>query len=277
MPAPVSAEPLPDNENYSPAARYGPSVRSRLAVAALGLAVLVAIGSAAAIAGSCRVLVAIGSVDMEPSPAGMSLRLSGSWEFDNIVQVVSGLSFNVLLVRENNFVRFHYPDQASSGFVTGLAEQVDAGIDGNDILAVEAAGSNEPTARFVSLEAQRMKLSSPVLPGEGPISVVAYLVLDGDYVSPIISNTITRPLEMLPPVGNSEEDPGEPGGSGPIGDPPPPTTIPPPPPTTIPPPTTTTLSPATTTTTIEPATDPVPDEPAPDPSPEEPAPSEVRP
>src|SRR5688572_28616491 len=95
----------------------GSSISSRIAVAVLGLAVLVAIGSAAAIAGSCRVLVAIGSVDMEPSPAGMSMRLSGSWEFDYIVQVVSGLSFNVLLVRENNFVRLHYPDQASSGFV----------------------------------------------------------------------------------------------------------------------------------------------------------------
>jgi hypothetical protein len=201
-------------------------MRGRIAVAALGLAVLVAIGSAAAIAGSCRVLVAIGSVDMEPSPAGMSLRLSGSWEFDNIVQVVSGLSFNVLLVREDNFVRFHYPNQTSSGFVTGLGAEVDEGIDGSDILSVEAAGNSEPTARFVSFEAHRMKLSSPVPPGQGPISVVAYLVLDGDYVSPIISNTITRPLETLPPVGGSEEDP-----TGPVGDPPPP-----PPPGEEPPP-----------------------------------------
>lgn len=173
-------------------------------VAVLVLAGVVAVGAAAAIAGSCRVLVALGSVDMEPSPAGMSLRVSGSWEFDNIVQVVSGLSFNVLLLREDNFVRFEYPNQSYAGFVPGLAAEVDAGIDGNDILAVEAAGIAEPSARFVSLEAQRMKLSSPVPPGHGPLTVVAYLVLDGDYVSPIISNTVTRPLEVLPPTGNGE-------------------------------------------------------------------------
>jgi hypothetical protein len=235
-------------------------MRSRVAVAALGISALVAIGSAAAIAGSCRVLVAIGSVDMEPSPAGMSLRLSGSWEFDNIVQVVSGLSFNVLLVRGDNFVRLHYPEQASAGFVTGLANQIDEGIDGSDILAVEAAGNVEPTARFVSFEAQRIKISSPVPPGQGPISVVAYLVLDGDYVSPIISNTITRPLEMLPPVGSTDEDPTDPDGTGgTVGDPPPP---PPPPPVEEP-------------TPEEPvAGDPVPDpagDPVPDPADDEPS------
>jgi hypothetical protein len=225
-----------------------------MAVAALGISALVAIGSAAAMAGSCRVLVAIGSVDMEPSPAGMSLRLSGSWEFDNIVQVVSGLSFNVLLIRGDNFVRLHYPEQASAGFVTGLAGQIDEGIDGSDILAVEAAGNVEPTARFVSFEAQRIKISSPVPPGQGPISVVAYLVLDGDYVSPIISNTITRPLEMLPPVGSTEEDPTDPDGTGgTVGDPPPP-----PPPVEEPAP----QEPVAGDPVPDPNGEPVPDEPS---------------
>jgi len=180
------------------------STRTRALVAVLALASMAVVGAAAAIAGSCRVLVALGSVDMEPSPAGMSLRVSGNWEFDNIVQVVSGLSFNVLLLRGNNFVRFEYPNQSFAGFVPGLAGQIDSGIDGDDILAIEAAGVAEPSARFVSLEAQRMKLSSPVPPGEGPLTVVAYLILDGDYVSPIISNTVTRPLEVEPPTGNSE-------------------------------------------------------------------------
>lgn len=170
----------------------------RALAAVLCFAVLAAVGVAAARAGSCRVLVALGSIDLEPSPAGMSLRISGNWEFDNLVQVVSGLSYNVLIVREDNFVRLHYPARAYSGSLTGLASEIDAGIDGNDLLAVEAAGTDEPAARFVTVEAQRMKISSPVPPGSGPISVVAYLVLDGDYVSPIISNTLTRALEVEP-------------------------------------------------------------------------------
>lgn len=177
---------------------------ARALVAATALGVVVAVGAAAAMAGSCRVLVALGAVDMEPSPAGMALRISGSWEFDNVVQVTSGLSFNVLLVRQDNFVRLRYPDQSFAGFVPGLADRLDEGLAGDDILAVEAAGNSEPSARLVSVEAQRMKLSSPMIPGEGPISVVAYLVLDGDYVSPVISNTVTRPLEDQQPTANSE-------------------------------------------------------------------------
>lgn len=189
----------------SDSGRDVPSRGSRALVAGLALSALVIVGAAAAIAGSCRVLVAIGSVDMEPSPAGMSLRLSGSWEFDNLMQVASGLSFNVLLVREDNFVRFQHPNQAFVGYVPGLGAEVDAGIDGADIVAVEAAGAVEPTARFLNFEAQRMKLSSPIPAGDGPISVVAYLVLDGDYVSPIISNTITRALQVAPPIDKVDE------------------------------------------------------------------------
>ncbi|MEO5739521.1 MAG: hypothetical protein ABIS29_02890, partial [Vicinamibacterales bacterium] len=61
------------------------SAKARAAVAVLSFAVVVAIGAAAARAGSCRVLVALGSVDIEPSPAGMSIRIAGNWEFDNLV------------------------------------------------------------------------------------------------------------------------------------------------------------------------------------------------
>ncbi|HXC53342.1 MAG TPA: hypothetical protein VN634_20825 [Candidatus Limnocylindrales bacterium] len=186
------------------------STRSRIAVALVSLAVIIAVGVAAARAGSCRVLVALGSVDFEPSPAGLSARVSGNWEFDNIIQVVSGLSYNVVLVREDHFVRLHYPEGSFSGIVPGLGSRIDAGIDGNDIISIEAAGVNEPAARFVSLEAQRLKVSSPVPEGDGPISVIAYIVLDGDYVTPIISNTITRPLEPVAVPVPDEGDPADP-------------------------------------------------------------------
>ena len=191
------------------------SVKPRLLVALLSLTALAVVGAAAARAGSCRVLVALGSVEIEPSPAGMSLRISGNWEFDNLMQVVSGLSYNVLLVRGDRFVRFHFPDQVFSGLLTGLGNQVDAGVNGATLMALEAAGVPQSGARFVSLEAQRMKLSSPVPLGTGPITVLAYLVLDGDYVSPILSNSITRPLELVDPTVKSEDS--ETGGTEPTG------------------------------------------------------------
>jgi hypothetical protein len=181
-----------------------PSARSRLLAAFLSLAVAAAVGAAAARAGSCRVLVALGSVDIEPSPAGMSVRIGGSWEFDNLVQVVSGLSYNLLIVRDDKFVRMTFPEGAWSGSVAGLGARLDAGIDGSDILSVEAAGFTEPAARFVSVEAQRLKATSPVPPGTGPISFVAYLVLDGDYMSPIISNVLTRPLNLATATPNDD-------------------------------------------------------------------------
>lgn len=198
------------------------SKRARLLVAVVSLAAFVVVAAVAARAGSCRVLVALGSVDMEMSPAGISLRLSGNWEFDNIIQVVSGLSFNVLLVRNDNFIRLRYPDQSYSGSLPGLGAAMNAGIGGPDILNMEASGVNEPAARFVSLEAQRMKVSAPVPAGTGPISIVAYLVLDDDYVAPIISNTITRPLELTAtPANDRDGDPTDPADPADPADPPP--------------------------------------------------------
>jgi hypothetical protein len=194
---------------------------SRLLVALAALTAVAVVGVAAARGAACRALVALGSVEIEPSPAGMSVRLSGNWEFDNLVQVVSALSFNVLLVREDNFVRYRYPDGAFVGSLPGLGTKLDSGIDGDDVLAMEAAGSSEASARFVSVEAQRMKLSSPILAGDGPITVIAYLVIDDDYVSPIISNAISRPFgdpsapgDDLPPVEDPVESGAAPAGFG---------------------------------------------------------------
>lgn len=169
-----------------------PSTKARVFAALSCVALAVMLGAAGARAGSCRVLVALGSVDIEPSPAGYSLKISGNWEFDNLMQVATGLSYNVLVVRGDRFVRISFPDQAWSGTLTGLGSEIDAGLDGSDILAIEANGTTEPGARLLKLEAQRLQLSVPNLPGTGPISVVAYLVLDGDYVTPILSNTISR-------------------------------------------------------------------------------------
>jgi hypothetical protein len=174
-----------------------PTARSRWQAAVAALLLLAAIGVAGARAGSCRVLLALGSLDVEPSPAGLSVKVSGNWEFDNLIQVPSGLAFNLLLVRGDHFVRLRYPEQSFVGSVPGLAEQLDTGIDGNTVVAVEANGLSTQAARFVSLEAQRMKVTAPLLPGSGPLTAIVYLVLDGDYLAPIFSNTISRPLTVV--------------------------------------------------------------------------------
>ncbi|HYB99412.1 MAG TPA: hypothetical protein VEC57_09825 [Candidatus Limnocylindrales bacterium] len=171
-----------------------------LGVAFVCSAFLVAAGVAAVRAGSCRVLVALGSMQVEPTVSGAIVRLGGTWEFDNLLQVASGLSFNVLLTRDDNFVRVQYPDTAYAGYFPGLSTYVDEGLDGSKIVGIEAAGAVDPTAHFVSLESQRMKLAVPIPAGTGPLNAIAYLVIDGDYVSPIISNTLSRSLKE--PEGN---------------------------------------------------------------------------
>lgn len=179
-----------------------PTAKSRILAALSCVALAAALGVAAARAGSCRVLVALGALDVEPSPAGLTLKVSGNWEFDNLIQVATGLSFNVLVVRGDRYVRLHHPDQAWTGTITGLGASIDAGLDGNDIVAIEANGVPEPGARILNLEAQRMKLAVPDLPGNGPLSVVAYIVLDGDYLAPILSNTISRTVPAALPATN---------------------------------------------------------------------------
>jgi hypothetical protein len=159
------------------------------------IAMLTAVSVAAVRAGSCRVLLAIGSVDYETLEDGVVARLSGTWEFDNLIQVSSGIDFNVLFIHEDEFVLLRYPDQAFSGTYTGLSEALDNGLDGTVLQAVEAAAVNEPGARFISVEAQRMKAVVPCPTNHGLMSVVTYMVIDGDYISPVISNVLTRPFD----------------------------------------------------------------------------------
>lgn len=171
--------------------------RSALHVAAAACtALIVAVAVAVSLAGSCRVLVALGSMRIDTTPSGLAVGLSGTWEFDNLLQVSTGLSFNVLIVQGDRFVRFTYPNQVSSGYYTGLAQALDRGLQGSELQAIESIGVVDPLARFVSFEPQRMKLALPPIGNYGPYSAVAYLVIDGDYVSPIISNILSMPVDL---------------------------------------------------------------------------------
>ncbi|MBI5507089.1 MAG: hypothetical protein HY899_20060 [Deltaproteobacteria bacterium] len=171
-------------------------VTARGVVVAACVALLsIGVGVLAVRAGSCRVLVALGSMRIEPTTSGLTMRLTGTWEFDNLLQVATGLSFNVLVVQGDHFVRFTYPDQAHSGYYTGLSQLLDSGLQGSDLQAIETAGGTDPNARFISFEPQRMKLALPQPNDVGPYSAVAYLVIDADYISPIISNTLSLSIK----------------------------------------------------------------------------------
>lgn len=174
----------------------------RVATALAALVVVAGLG-AGAYAGSCRTLLAVGSVRVDSSPAGLVLQLSGTWEFDNLLQVSNGLAFSILVVRGDQFVRVQYPNVAQSGYYPGLADDLAGGLDGTKIQAIEAAGTLEPLARVISMEAQKLKIVVPEPPGVGPLNVVLYLILDGDYYNPIVGNTITKSLKELAATGSS--------------------------------------------------------------------------
>jgi len=176
----------------------------RVAAAACA-AFSVALAVAVSLAGSCRVLVALGSMRIDTTASGLAVGLSGTWEFDNLLQVSTGLSFNVLVVQGDRFVRFTYPDQAHSGYYTGLSQSLDNGLQGTQLQAIESIGTVDSFARIVSFEPQRMKLALVPLGATGPYSAVAYLVIDGDYVSPIISNTLSLSLDStaMAPAGGA--------------------------------------------------------------------------
>jgi len=190
--------PVSGNERVDSALKSAAVTGSRWMAAIAAVVMLTVVSVAAVRAGSCRVLLAIGSVDYETLEDGVVARLSGTWEFDNLIQVSSGIDFNVLFIHEDEFVLLRYPDQAYSGTYTGLSEALDSGLDGTVLQAVEGAASSEPGARFISVEAQRMKAVVPCPTNHGLMSVVTYMVIDGDYISPVISNVLTRPFDNKP-------------------------------------------------------------------------------
>ncbi len=154
-----------------------------------------------ATAGSCKTFLAVGEVVTRPTPDGTVLDVSGTWEFDNALQVQLGLKLNVLVVQEDTFVRFPLLGIPRLGFASGLDDGV--GLSGTFIQILEGLDIPEPAARILSFQPHRMQLLVPSTFPTGPVTVLMYLVQDNDYVNAFVSNLISLDTAAIGPFNGS--------------------------------------------------------------------------
>ncbi len=163
--------------------------RSRIravAVSALSAAIVIAAVQFAP-AASCINFLAVGEATVRSAPDGSVMDMVGVWEFDNIMQVELGLSLNALVFQGDDFVRFPLLGPAESGTFAGLSDGLSAG----DLPALEASGVSDPDAEVLTFRAHKLQLSLPPTFTPGVVSVVMYLVQDGEYQSALLSNTLS--------------------------------------------------------------------------------------
>ncbi len=138
-------------------------------------------------AASCINFLAVGEATVRPAPDGAVMDMVGIWEFDNIMQVELGLSLNALVYQGDHFVRYPLIGDAESGTFSGLGD----GLDASELPALEASGAGDPDAEVLTFRAHRLQLSLPPSFSPGAVSVLMYLVQDGEYQSAFLSNTVS--------------------------------------------------------------------------------------
>ena len=139
-----------------------------------------------AVAGSTDPELAIGEVVATASGQRAVVQVVGTWAFDDILQV--DFPFNVVVSQGETFVRYPVGETAQSGSFPAIAD----GLGTEEIGALEAAGSDEPDARFVVLSSHRIVLALPPAISDGPVTVVGYVVVPGDGA--VVSNAVTTTL-----------------------------------------------------------------------------------
>lgn len=162
-------------------------MRRRPSLSRVAAAVLAAVlYCGPAVAGSTDPELAIGEVVTTASGGGAVVQIVGTWAFDDILQV--DFPFNVVVSQGATFVRYQVGETAQSGSFPAIAD----GLSTGEITALEAAGSEEPDARFVVLSAHRIVLALPPAISDGPVTVVGYVVVPGDGA--VVSNAVTTTL-----------------------------------------------------------------------------------
>ena len=137
-------------------------------------------------AGSTDPELAVGEVTAIPAGDTAVLQVSGTWAFDDILQV--DFPLNLVVSQGTTFVRYQVGQPARSGNLPGLADGFQVG----EIGALEAQGVEDPGARFVLLSAHRIVVVLPPSISDGPLTVTGYVVVPG--ADAVLSNSVTTTL-----------------------------------------------------------------------------------
>ncbi|MFT5429915.1 MAG: hypothetical protein ACI9OJ_000588 [Myxococcota bacterium] len=173
------------------------SLRGRVALAPLKmtlgalLATAVLFSSATVRAGGTDPLIALGAAQADVVAAVAGMELTGTWSYDDILQVTFPL---VIVVHQGaTFVRIPVNGPPQSGTFAGLAD----GLSSAEVAALEATGGPEPLAALVRLDAHNMYLSLPPLFADGTVRAQLYVDLPSSGV--FVSNSILTTLNGVGP------------------------------------------------------------------------------
>ncbi len=157
----------------------------RLAIVGLFVAAVCAVPHADA--GGTDPLLVLGQVTANAAGDGSTVRVRGSWEFDNLLQVDFPLT--VVASQGDFFVRVPVGGAAaSSGTFSGLSD----GFDASEIAVLESLGSAENGATILALDSHEIVVYLPASITNGEVTVVVYVELPNE--GGFVSNTLVASL-----------------------------------------------------------------------------------
>ncbi|HYC56085.1 MAG TPA: hypothetical protein VEL28_14215 [Candidatus Binatia bacterium] len=128
-------------------------------------------------------MLLIGSAAVRGDSAAALLELTGTWAFDDVLQVTFPL--NVVVSQGSTFARFPAGAPARSGSYAGLSD----GLGTGEIDALEKAGASDPAAAIIHIDGHTMKVALPPVFEAGPVRVLLYVRLPGEGT--FLSNVVT--------------------------------------------------------------------------------------
>ena len=152
---------------------------------------LLLLGGDHAVAGSYDPTLVIGQAVSTGAGAPTLLSLTGTWSFDDILQV--DFPLNVVVRQGTLFVR--YPVGGAPAVSGSFADLAD-GLSASEVASLESVGAPNPQASLVRLTAHQMTLALPPIFAPGTVTVVLYVRLAREGT--LLSNAIESSGEVGP-------------------------------------------------------------------------------
>jgi hypothetical protein len=184
---------MPSSTTKLPARPQRGTFTPRAGVAGIIAACTVALFLAGgAIAGSCRIFMAIGEAEARPTGGQSVLDLVGVWEYDNVIQVALDLEIAVVVTQGDHFAIFPFGGPAATGTLPTLVDGEN--IAGADLPDIKAAAVTDPDAAMLVFTPHRIQLALPPSVTAGALNVFIYLARNGDFADAFLSNVVTTRL-----------------------------------------------------------------------------------
>ncbi len=157
---------------------------SRLGLRPLAALLAVCVSASVATGTGWNPTLALSDVVAEVGSTARSVRLSGEFPADDLVQLRYPVQ---ILIRETGVGAHYVRYDLSAGAVTGVAPELADGLDATEALALLAMGTPSPDARVSFLAEGRIEVLLPASFPSGAAEAQLYVIEEGQT---ILSNSI---------------------------------------------------------------------------------------